>query len=268
MCDGLRTRVGRWLVVACAMSASAAMVAAEPIPILNHSFEDISGESPFNEFTFGAPNGWALYDPGSVTDNGDGPIFYVGTLTPAITGGMPGSYTWFPDGAPDGDRVAIAFDYFDGAGDGEYGLVQTLAATLQPHTTYTLQVEIGNIASGTAFNGAFFDLGGFPGYRVDLLAGGVVIAQDNNSLEGLISEGEFATSTVVFSTGAFHPQLGQPLAIRLVNLNEVDPLFADSDLEVDFDNVRLDATLVPEPASLVAMVLCGGATLLRRRGRR
>jgi len=33
------------------------------VAIVNPDFEDISGESPFNEFTFGPFNGWALYDP-------------------------------------------------------------------------------------------------------------------------------------------------------------------------------------------------------------
>ena len=32
-------------------------VSAQTIPIVNHSFEDISGQSTFNEFTFGVPAG-------------------------------------------------------------------------------------------------------------------------------------------------------------------------------------------------------------------
>jgi hypothetical protein len=74
-----------------------------------------------------------------------------------------------------------------------------------------------------------------------LLAGGVPIAGDDNSLAGLIDDGHFGTSTFYITTGTSHPQLGQALGIRLVNLNVVDPAFADSDLEVDFDDVRLVA---------------------------
>ena len=37
----------------------------------------------------------------------------------------------------------------------------------------------------------FFDLSGFPGYAVQLLAGGVVVAEDHNTLAGSIPEGEF-----------------------------------------------------------------------------
>ena len=146
--------------------------------------------------------------------------------------------------------------------------MQTLSATLQANTNYSLQVAIGNIASATSSNGTFFDLDGFPGYRVDLLAGGVVIADNNNSLAGSIPEGQFGTSTVAFSTGAAPAQLGQPLGIRLVNLNIVDLLFTDSDLEVDFDNVNLSAVAIPLPAALTLLSpILGGMILLRRRRR-
>jgi len=127
---------------------------------------------------------------------------------------------------------------------------QTLTETLQANTRYALNVGIGNIASGTATNGTFFDLDGFPGYRVDLSAGGTVIAQDNNSQAGLIAEGAFGNSTVTFASGAAPAQLGQPLQIRLVNLNQVDAMFPNANLEVDFDNVRLTATAVPEPCRI------------------
>jgi hypothetical protein len=239
----------------CVVCWSASAVIAAPLTVINPGFEDITGESPVNEFTFGPLNGWDLYDPGTITDGGDGPTYFIGTLTPVEPDpiGDPGVFVFFPDGAAEGQRVGISFNFEGSGGQGEYGMVQTLADTLQPNTTYQLQVEIGNIASGTAIDTTFYPLDGFPGYRVDLLAGGVVIAQDNNSLAGSIPDGEFATSTVDFSTGAAHAQLGQPLGIRLVNLNVADGSFPASDLEVDFDNVRL--TAVPEPSSLTLLVL-------------
>ncbi len=187
-----------------------------------------------------------------------GQHFFVGTLRPTAP-------TFFNNGAPDGQRVAIAFNYFGSGGLGEYGLQQTLLATLQPNTAYSLQVEIGNIASGTSLDNTFFPLGGFPGYRVDLLAGGSVIASDNNTLASAIAEGAFATSTIQFSTGATHTRLGQPLAIRLVNLNQIDPLFPNSDLEVDFDLVRLSAiSSVPEPGCAWLLVTLGTLAMARR----
>ncbi len=214
---------------------------AEAINVINHGFEDISGNIVFNEFSFGPPAGWQIYDPqGIVVNNGAGPNFWVGTL-------MPTAPIFFNSGAPQGNRVAIAFN-FSGTGNlGEYGVQQTLAANLQPNSQYRLQVEVGNIASGIAVSGEFFNLDGFPGYRIDILAGGTVIASDNNSLSGSLAEGEWGTSVIELLTDAAHPLLGQELAIRLVNLNVVDPLFPLADLEVDFDDVRMTVESISEP---------------------
>ncbi len=231
---------------------------AAPVTVVNSGFEDISGESPSNEFTFGPLNGWGLYDPLSITGGGAGGTYFIGTLTPTAP-------IFFTSGSPEGQRVGIAFNFFGSGGQGEYGMQQTLAATLQANTAYTLSVEIGNIASGIAQSGGFFDLDGFPGYRVDLLAGGVTLAQDLNSLSGVINEGEFLTSQISFTSGATPTQLGQNLQIRLVNLNEVDAAFPAADLEVDFDNVRLTATAVPEPTTTLAAGVCLITLLVKRR---
>jgi len=242
-----RWSVGRGAAAAVLLGCAAVGVARAggtiDLPVVNPSFEDISGEDPFNEFTFGPLNGWDLHDPGGITDGGDGPVYFIGTLTPFEPDpkGEPGVFAFFPDGAPDGERVGIAFNFSGSGGGGEYGLVQTLDALLEPGFEFVLEVEIGNIASGVALSGDFFPLDGFPGYRVDLLAGDAVLASDENELGGSIPEGEFATSTVTFTARAGDPRLGEPLGIRLVNLNHVDPAFPESDLEVDFDDVRLRA---------------------------
>jgi hypothetical protein len=245
---------------------------AQAIPVTNPGFEDISGETPYNEFTFGPLNGWSLYDPNGITSGGAGATFYIGTLRPTEREPMtnPGVYENFPNGAIEGIRVGIAFNFEGSGGMGEYGFQQTLGATLAANTSYTLQVQIGNIASGFAVDGQFFDLDGFPGYRVDLLAGGLVLSSDNNSLAGTIPEGEWGLSTVGFTTGPTHAQLGQQLGIRLVNLNVVDAAYPDSDLEVDFDAVSLTAVAVPEPDA-AALLVAGSLAMLiaacrRRRG--
>ncbi|MBX2851560.1 MAG: PEP-CTERM sorting domain-containing protein [Phycisphaeraceae bacterium] len=244
--------------------ASAGAAAAADINVVNHSFEDITGETPFNEFTFGPLNGWDLYESFvGQTDGGDGPGYYIGTLNDQAEEFITGV-------APDGVRVGIAFNNANTGGGGEYGLQQTISTDqLQAFTRYTLQVEIINIDSGTAISNEDFNLAGFPGYRVALMAGGVEIDVDDNSLAGSIIEGGHATSTIIFETGATHAQLGQDLGIRLVNLNVVDTTDATTtaaDLEVDFDNVRLSTEVVPEPGTLALLGLGGLLIARRRRG--
>lgn len=244
---------------------------AAPVAVVNPGFEDISGEAPVDEFTFGPLNGWELYDPNvpQITDGGAGLTYYIGTLQPQPDPGNPGGFINFPAGAPEGSRVGIAFNFFGSGGEGEYGFVQEITtAQLQPFTAYTLEVEIGNIASGLAQSGQFFTLDGFPGYRVDLMAGNEILAQDQNSLAGLIPEGEFATTTVSYTSGAAHVAMGQNLFIRLVNLNQVDPAFPLSDLEVDFDNVRLDAVIVPLPPVMPLAAMLAGLMFTGARRRR
>ena len=240
---------------------------AAPLTVVNPGFEDLSGEFVFNEFTFGPLTGWSLYDPGNITNGGAGNTFFIGTLTPFEPDpvGAPGVFANLPNGAPEGARVGIAFNFANSGGQGEYGFQQTLAATLTANTRYTLEVDVINIASATSRSGQFFNLTGFPGYRVDLLAGGVVVAQDLNALGGTLGDGEAGTSTLVFTSDANPVALGQQLAIRLVNLNVVDPAAASADLEVDFDNVRLGTISVPLPLTVPLLACACAAMLVRRR---
>jgi hypothetical protein len=179
--------------------------------------------------------------------------------------GAPGVYANIPAGAPEGQRVGIAFNFAGSGGQGEYGFAQTLATTVAANTRYTLQVDVINIASATSMSGVFFDLQGFPGYRIDLLAGATGTAQDLNGLAGSLADGQIGTSTVEFTTGAAPAALGQNLVIRLVNPNIVDPLHPGADLEVDFDHVRLSAVSVPLPPMLPLLVLAWIGLLWPRR---
>jgi len=225
--------------------------------IVNASFEDDPTTS--NEFFFGDPNGWSLIDPGGIV----GGLDLQGTLN--ATGSA-----FFNSGAPDGDDVAILFIGTE-VGTTEFGLGQVLADTLAAETRYQLSVEVGNIQSGTSQGGTFFDLSGFPGYRIDLLAGGVVLATTSAGINAPIAEGEFATVTLEHISGAAPVQLGQALEIRLINLNLTDANFPGADLEVDFDLVQLDATAdpqgVPSPTSLPLLLLGIGLLAGYRRSR-
>jgi hypothetical protein len=220
---------------------------AAPVAIVNHGFEDpylggnlppqYAGDVPPTAFPVGAaPNGWSPY--GSVGSNA-----FIGVLNPGVMAEEPLA-TYFPDGAPEGDNVALTF--FDGhQGGAEFGIQQTLTATLELRTRYTLTVEVGNIASGIAVVQPYasfgnFDLRGFPGYRIELVAGTTLLASDDDSLNP--EEGEFLTSSFDVVIGNSHDDENQPLTIRLINLNQEDIDDPIIDLEVDFDNVRLEAS--------------------------
>jgi len=225
---------------------------AELITVQNAGFETLSlANNTFNVSSPG-PAGWSAY--GTINHNNRS----IGVVNPT------GS-TLYPGGAPEGRNVGVVF-LMDNPGNQsqfagiESGLVQTLSATLQTNTRYTLTVEVGNMATDPSPQHAFA-FTGFPGYRVDLLAGGQVIASDNNSL--LPSEGTFLTSQFSLSIGASHVLAGQALGIRLVNLN------AAPGIEVNFDNIRLDATAIPEPATFASLlgIVTLALAVFRRRAR-
>lgn len=211
---------------------SAAHATAAPIAITNHGFEaDFAADNTFRVLV---PVGWTIFDPNGIVEQGNDA---VGVLNPTAS-------TFFPAGAPEGRNAALVFLAQD-VGGGPAGLRQVLTSTLQPSTRYSLTVEVGNIASGFGDpNNFFYDLDGFPGYQLQLLAGGEVIVQDNNSLAASIPEGEFRTSTIMVDIGPSHLRLGQALEVRLINLN-IPGTPTEPAIEVDFDDVRLDASPVP-----------------------
>ena len=224
---------------------------AAPLTVVNAGFEDTSGQTVFNEFTFGSPAGWTIHDPNAIVGAG----FFPGTL-------QPNGVDFFNSTAPEGSRVGILFNN-QGRDTGEYGFQQILSDTVQANTRYELSVEVGNIGSGFATNNDFFDLSGFPGYRIDLFAidqflNETILVQDLETL--VIPEAEFALATISVDIGAGHTAIGDTLGIRLVNLNETRGVAGPPDLEVDFDDVRLNATAISEPG-VAALALLGAIAL-------
>jgi hypothetical protein len=197
---------------------------------------------PLDTFTSSLVNvnaipGWQIYDPDGliarfpVVDpvSGDAPQVGVYRLSD------PGT---FPGGIPEGNNIADGgyIPTYEGGplrvGDGRVGIFQTLDTVLAPNTQYTLKVEVGNPQSVTVA-GFFYPLDGFPGYRVELLAGDQILAVDNNTLAP--ADGTFATSTVTYTSSANDSNLGKNLGIRFINLNQAPGS------EVDYDDVRLFA---------------------------
>lgn len=236
----------RSLAFAAAFAASTTAY-AQALSITNAGFEaDVIPDGAFSVFV---PTGWQIYDPsGIINQNANA----VGVIRPNV------EQDYFPGGAPEGDQAALVF--LAGNASGPAGLQQTLTSTLAAQTRYTLSVEIGNIASGTSLVGSsdggnlFYDLDGFPGYSIELLAGNTLLGADSSSA-GSIPEGQWRRATLTVSSTHFGDVLGQPLTIRLVNLDTPGTPAAPA-IEVDFDAVSLVAAPVPEPGT-VALWLAG-----------
>lgn len=215
---------------------------AQNLPIVNAGFES-NAISP-GAFAVLTPFGWSRYDPGLIINGNQNA---VGVIRPDVP------QLFFPTGAPEGSQAALVF--LAGAQTAEAGLQQILTSTLQANTRYRCSVQVGNIASGTSLPGSadggnvFYNLNGFPGYRIDVFGGTNLLAADNNSIGATIPEGEFREARFYFDTGPAPAQLGQALGIRLVNLKFPGPTNAPN-IEVDFDDVRLTAGPIPVAAQL------------------
>lgn len=195
-----------------------------PLVVVNPGFEaDAVADGNYNDKI--VPAGWTKYDPQNIIGQDYNSL---GVLNPTGT-------VLYPGGAPEGSNVALIFLWREQTNDTPAGYVQQLADDLQANTQYTLRVKVGNIAP---MGNVPYDLAGFPGYRVELLAGGGVLAADDDSLAP--TDGTFLQSEVSFTTGDDDAALGMPLAIRLINLNK-----GGSGIEVNFDDVELLAAPAP-----------------------
>jgi hypothetical protein len=122
----------------------------------------------------------------------------------------------FPNGVPGGTNVAYL-----GRGQNTIqtgSILQTLGATVQANTLYTLRLSVGARA----------DIG-FTGYSAALLAGNVTLAYDNTLNP---APGTFLTDVIVYKSGAAPAQLGQRLQILIKSAGTG---------QVDIDDVSLTA---------------------------
>jgi len=179
-----------WISVLLALAMVAGSSVAAPIEVVNPSFENYVLAQGY----------WTWHGEGLT---GEGWQVEAG----AAVGVFRPSQTVFST-VPDGVNTA----YSQGA-----AISQVLPAFLVAGTTYTLTVAIGNPAN----------IGGFPGYRVELWAGTALLAADDNSLTP--AQGEFETSSILYVSPPGDPHAGQSLEIRLLAFGA----------EVNFDLVRL-----------------------------
>jgi hypothetical protein len=177
-----------------------------PVAIVNSGFED----------PVLAEDDWTWLDvPGWTWVGGEGPGIWHVT-----------SADFDPVLAPEGQNVLYTENAVGDAG----GVAQVLTETFTANMDYTLTVEVGN-------SWYYY----FSGYSVQLLAGGVVIAEDNDTLWPEYMK--WATSTVAYTYDPADAALvGQPLEIRLLTLAlDKDNPPAGEVVGVEFDNVRLEA---------------------------
>lgn len=154
----------------------------------------------------------------------------------------------FSGQAPEGQNVAWSANR---------EIFQTLNDVLLADTEYTLQVKVGD-ALYSAYDGYEIRL-----YAYHDATTRVLLAEDNTTATP--ADGTFETATLSFTTGSSHAELGQQLQISLFANQGTNPTS-----QAYFDDVRLDATTIPEPTcvvGLLSMLLVGLVGYVwRRRG--
>jgi len=169
-----------------------AVMGDQPVAIVNPGFEEpVMSLCGFNN----SITGW------TVTSGG---VWHPGAFSQCLHS--------FLNGPPEGAQVGYT------NGD---NISQVLTATLQPLLKYKLTVQVGRRA----------DCCMMQGYKVQLLAGTTVLAEDPGSLNP--PNGTWQLSTVTFAAPTNHPALGQPLKIILLHVGGG---------QADFDDVHLTTT--------------------------
>jgi hypothetical protein len=203
-------------VLALGVFAGSAQAAA--IPVTNFSFEDpvlgLNGEGDLAKTAYQG-HGWETTATAATAD-------YEFCSLPS----------WFPGGGVTGDQELLV----NSTGFMVRTQGQDLGVNLAANTTYTLQVDLLN------------DWGYVPGR---LLQYDIALHAGNNEVGRLTGDQTFADATpgkleldLTAITGASPAGLGQPLWIELSSHHGNSA----------YDNVRLDATSVPEPSSVVLVI--------------
>ena len=261
-------------LVAAVVLASSHRLSAAVVPILNPGFEAnlLANPNPgqIDNFIVAAGQGATITAVPNWTftaSQQDSFTSYGGVSDLAIANHAP-------EGALD-NNIAWLF-IGEGKRLGSMSVRQTLAATLQENTRYTLTLRVAqsaraegnpaldnpvfpNLGNGVSTGDVFARLWvnspgtAMPGFLA--LASSVSVPADNTWVDW----------TLVWETGASEALEGGTLGIELYNQANTQALSAP--VEVFFDEVALDATTVPEPASGALVVGSAGTFLASRRNR-
>ena len=246
-------------------------IALTPAATANQPTVDLSQSALDGSFTFLFPvdftpyindsiPGWEIFDPEGLLDgetnrlpDADGyeSISSVGIINPT-TPSFDLIHAGDDGAVPEGQNSLYTYTIEQpGSTAAGFGVRQVLQDVLEANTLYELNVSVGDPNADPTY-----PLAGFPGYRIELRAGGNLLSVDNNSQ--VIQEGTFKNITLSYLAESDDAHLGEQLEVRLIG-PAVTP-----GIEVHFDDVSLSATSVPEPAPTLGLVaLLGGLALIR-----
>jgi hypothetical protein len=221
----------------------ASMAQADPIAVPGYSFEDVAPSVTADGGWSDSYSFWTETNPGSngsfVEWIGGPPIFASEGTRHIGINGIQGSI-----------NAGII-----PAGSFQYDVFQDIGVPLQPNMEYTMTVGIGNRNPSFTFPG---NLSAF-----SLEVGGVPLGQGGVDAS-TITPGTFADSSFSFTTGAT-----VPAGNIVLKLSNIDLGLASGGAAINarshFDNIRLDAVPIPEPAGLTLAGLMSLGLVARRR---
>jgi hypothetical protein len=221
-------------------AASMTGVTANPITVPNASFENPTTPTGGD----GAPI------PGWVFNSQSGNLYGTSAINNSFRS----------EGAASGNNYAFMLN--DVPGDTDAITSAASLGIVEPNTSYTLTVAVGNVAGSDSVSNHS------PGnVSFSLLANGIAFATDTVP-NGTVPDGTFEDFSLTFQTPSSGFIIGENLEIQLASLPTSGPGSGPA-----FDNVTLDATsiaLAPEPPTW-ALLTAGGlslAWLMRRTSQR
>ena len=178
------------LTVALLLLMAGLAARADSITISNPGFEDLltAGDGSDGDYDYATDPAYGYYYVWPLPNWGYVGQDYSGMYNPTAAD--------FTGGVPEGQCVGfVEADTRADPGPLTGGLTQVLGTDLAANTAYTLTVKVGN-----PFKVDYTAANTFPGYRVQLWAGGTLLAEDANTVVVLMNT--WITSSVTYTSGS------------------------------------------------------------------